>query len=116
MTKDCVFQRKIKFGVIYVFRKYIGDIIPLDALNSIVIGLKQFEPRWYPMTNWGRAGALLLLVLCFYGTRLPVVRRAVTADEARWLLRSGNFYQALSSGNLKPFFKPRIKNKTDLPI
>jgi hypothetical protein len=47
-----------------------------------------------------RAGAFLLILLVFYVPRLPVVQRAVTADEARWLLRSGNFYQALASGDL----------------
>ncbi len=47
-----------------------------------------------------RLGILLLLLLAFYGTRLGIVERAVTADEARWLLRSGNVYQALASGDL----------------
>jgi hypothetical protein len=42
----------------------------------------------------------LLALLCLWLPRLLVVERAVTADEARWLLRSGNFYQALSSGSL----------------
>ena len=52
------------------------------------------------MTFVRRSGALLLLLVCFLAPRLAVVQRAVTADEARWLLRSGNFYQALASGNL----------------
>ena len=47
-----------------------------------------------------RSGAVLLFLACFCAIRLPVVTRAVTADEARWLLRSGNFYQALASGDL----------------
>jgi hypothetical protein len=43
---------------------------------------------------------VFFMALVFWLPRLLVVERAVTADEARWLLRSGNFYQALASGDL----------------
>jgi 4-amino-4-deoxy-L-arabinose transferase-like glycosyltransferase len=52
------------------------------------------------MTLIQRTGAFLLLLFCLWLPRLQIVERAVTVDEARWLLRSGNFYQALTSGNL----------------
>lgn len=41
---------------------------------------------------------LFLLALLFLAPRLPELNRFVTDDERKWLVRSGNFYQAISAG------------------
>lgn len=41
---------------------------------------------------------LVVILIVFFGIRAPGLGRYLTVDEARWLQRSANFYQAVTNG------------------
>jgi hypothetical protein len=45
------------------------------------------------------------LAMAIFIPRLPELDRYVTPDEPKWLMRSGNFYMALSQGSLKDTYQ-----------
>jgi hypothetical protein len=54
--------------------------------------------------DWLRFGALALAALALWLPRGLALDRFATPDEPKWLARSGNFYMALSQGNLAGTF------------
>ncbi|MBX3071074.1 MAG: glycosyltransferase family 39 protein [Thermomicrobiales bacterium] len=62
------------------------------------------DAGWSKPVAW-RVAALLLLAATFLLPRIVELDRMVTPDEPIWLARSANFYEALSSGDLKSTYQ-----------
>ncbi len=59
---------------------------------------------WSKPIAWRVLGLVIILAV-FLGPRLHELDRLVTPDEPIWLARSANFYEALSSGDLKSTYQ-----------
>jgi hypothetical protein len=58
-----------------------------------------------PRAGWRIVVATLVVVLAVWLPRAFQLDHFVTIDESKWLVRSANFYQALTSGNLVDAFQ-----------